>query len=63
MNHLRTAFEEWISAPPIEADIDRWPEDCDRAPWPGNYKKYPIQLAWEAWQEGYKHAKSEGQNI
>ena len=43
----RAAFEAWIAAPPIEAPLDRLDDD---ASWPGQYRDYHAQLAWEAWQ-------------
>jgi len=53
---LREAFEEWITSPPIEASVDRYPKDAPEAiAWPGNYIDYPVQLAWCAWKEA-KHA-------
>ena len=39
----RAAFETWISAPPFERDVGRYPEDVD--------------LAWEAWQEAQARKK------
>lgn len=47
----RLAFEAWITAPPYEKDIIRWPENDFRFSWPGHYKDYAVQLAWEAWEE------------
>lgn len=46
---MRDEFERWISAPPIEADVARYPES---GPWPGQYCDYKVQLAWEAWTTG-----------
>ena len=40
----RKRFEAWISAPPYEKSI----VTC-RSNWPGQYKDYRVQLAWEAW--------------
>ncbi len=45
----RRRFEEWISQPPYERVISRWEDDRKHA-WPGQYKNYDVQLAWEAWQ-------------
>jgi hypothetical protein len=45
----RNLFEQWISQPPYERSISRWEADRKRA-WPGQYKNYDVQLAWEAWQ-------------
>lgn len=46
----RTAFERTISGPPYERNTERWPDDHTSA-WPGNYKDYPVDLAWALWQE------------
>lgn len=45
----RTAFERWISAPPFEHMCDRFPTDTGA--WPGRYRRYETELAWEAWKE------------
>ena len=47
----RLLFEKWISAPPYEQDIERFPES---SAWPGHYQTYEVQLAWEAWRESIK---------
>lgn len=44
----RKEFESWIMAPPYEHMCDR---SGDEMLWPGQYKRYETQLAWEAWQE------------
>lgn len=54
----RAAFEAWISAPPFELEIDRFPADERRSAWPGAYRHYPTELAWEAWQEASRHAQA-----
>jgi hypothetical protein len=46
-------FEEWISSPPYERGVERYPESHYFA-WPGQYKGIAVQLAWEAWQEAQK---------
>lgn len=46
---LRKAFEAWISAPPFERDITRNSEDATKHAWPGHYREYEVQLAWDAW--------------
>ena len=45
----REAFEHDLSKSPFEFDMDRWP---DNAPvdWPGSYKQYHVQCAWDAWK-------------
>ncbi|HET8695567.1 MAG TPA: hypothetical protein VFM33_12915 [Aquabacterium sp.] len=45
----REAFEREMSKPPFEFDLSRWPEEAPAA-WPGNYKQYHVQCAWDAWQ-------------
>jgi len=45
----RRKFEAWITAPPIEREIDRMSDDESVAAWPGQYRDYCVQLAWEAW--------------
>ena len=48
----REQFEEFITAPPFERDVDRWPDDETAHAWPGDYKDYEVQLAWVAWEAG-----------
>jgi len=43
----REQFEKWITAPPFEKNVDKWPSG---AAWPGCYKSYEVHLAWDAWQ-------------
>lgn len=50
----RSQFEQWISAPPYERDIYRWPQDENKHAWPGQYKDITVEVAWEAWQEARK---------
>lgn len=40
-------FEKWVSAPPLEYDIDKY---SNYGLWPGQYKDACCQLAFEAWQ-------------
>lgn len=48
IDRLRAIFERWIGGPPYEHLCDRFgPESA----WPGLYKRYETQLAWEAWGE------------
>lgn len=44
----RKRFEAWISSKPYEHMCDMVSE-CSA--WPGQYKRYETQLAWEAWQQ------------
>lgn len=47
----REQFEGWISAPPFERSVER---QGDNGAWPGQYRSYETQAAWEAWQESAK---------
>lgn len=47
----RAAFEAWITAPPFEREVSRWPDDPSKYGWPGNYRDYEVELAWTAWQD------------
>ena len=46
---VRSSFEKWITAPPFEKDVSRFGLDQERYAWPGQYRSYEVQLAWEAW--------------
>jgi len=48
---VRKAFEDWISNPPFEREIMRYPES---AAWAGQYKRINVALAWEAWMEALR---------
>ena len=48
MPSQREAFEAWVSAPPFEMPVTRFPEDGDT--WSGQYRHYDVQFAWKAWQ-------------
>ena len=50
----RAEFEAWITAPPFERCIDRYPEGPDKYAWPGAYEDLCTDLAWQAWQEARK---------
>lgn len=45
----RAEFESWITAPPYEKSVATYP---DSSGWPGQYRAYEVQLAWEAYQAG-----------
>lgn len=51
---MREEFEKWISAPPYERSIRRYPDDAERFAWPGQYREVSTELAWQAWQEAAK---------
>jgi hypothetical protein len=46
----RHEFEKFLAAPPFDKNLARWPNDA-RYTWPGQYKDYAVQLAWEVVQE------------
>lgn len=46
---VRSAFEAWITDPPMEKDVARNSTDDRKGAWPGQYRSYEVQLAWEAW--------------
>lgn len=48
---MREGFEAEFSAPPYEFDMSRFPESS--AAWPGNYRDYNVQCAWEGFQAAY----------
>ena len=52
----RETFEAWISSPPFERKVWRWPSNG--VAWPGWYREYEVELAWCAWQERAKVATS-----
>jgi hypothetical protein len=56
----RTLFEEIISKSPFERSIERFPDDQELQAWPGNYKDINVQLAWNMWEEAWKHASGNG---
>ena len=45
----RDEFEAFISLPPHEKEISRFPDDGSSA-WLGSYKNLIVDLAWETWQ-------------
>jgi hypothetical protein len=46
----RDAFEAWVSSPPFERSVDRFPEHPGLYSWPGSYRDIDVDLAWQAWQ-------------
>lgn len=42
---LRKLFETWITGPPFERDINRWPNDETKYAWPGSYCDHEVALA------------------
>lgn len=53
----RERFEAWISAPPFERSVER---QGTNGAWPGQYRSYETQAAWEAWQESAKIERADG---
>jgi hypothetical protein len=53
----RADFEAWISQPPYERPVERFADDPNVAAWPGAYRVYDVQLAWEAWQESANNTR------
>lgn len=45
---LREQFEKWVSSPPFEKSVVRFPE---WSAWPGMYQDLNVDLAWQAWKE------------
>lgn len=43
----REKFEKIVSSPPFELCTERWPNDPAKYAWPGNYKHYNLQLAYD----------------
>jgi len=50
---VRHNFERWISGPPFEYSIERFPENPSIFGWPGNYKNVAVDLAWAAWLDAW----------
>lgn len=48
--NVRERFEAWIKAPPFERRCMRWPDDTPETAWPGTYRSYEVELAWQAWK-------------
>lgn len=55
----RLAFELWATSPPIEANIERWPNDAERFAWPEDYQDIAVSLAWDAWIARAEQARRE----
>lgn len=48
---MRAGFEAFISGPPFEREVSRYPQDDERYAWPGCYTDIDVDLAWQAWCE------------
>ncbi len=58
---VRSAFEAWITASPMEKDVSRNSTDHSKSAWPGQYRVYEVQLAWEAWCAAIAGAETVGE--
>lgn len=45
----RERFERWISGPPYELSVVRYPSSVHMTSWPGQYRDINVERAWEAW--------------
>lgn len=52
-DHDREAFEAWVSDAPYEKNTARYNSPLD--PWPGQYKRVDVELAWQAWLAALAH--------
>ena len=43
---VRARFEQWISSPPFERDVNRFGDGSYK---PGRYRDLDVDLAWCAW--------------
>ncbi len=43
----RQAFEAFVTTPPFDLGIGRFD---DRGAWPGSYRSYDVDLAWQAYK-------------
>ena len=55
----REAFEKWISGPPYELSIARYPNDPTRYGFPSTYREHDVDLCWLAWQEAIAQQQDE----
>jgi hypothetical protein len=51
----RKAFEKWISGPPYERSVDRYPNDPARYGFPGSYRDHDVDLCKFAWLAARDH--------
>ena len=47
---MREEFEKWAEELPYEFNLERFGENGS---WPGDYRSYPVQCAWNAYQDAY----------
>jgi hypothetical protein len=55
-DEMRARFEAWVTSFPFERSVSRNPDDDSKYAWPGAYREYEVELAWEAWREATKQA-------
>lgn len=46
----RAAFEAFISGPPFERNVERFPDAPTKYAWPCSYRDIAVDLAWYCWQ-------------
>ncbi|UTD55901.1 hypothetical protein [Halomonas sp. MS1] len=49
MSKQRERFEAWAVKPPREWCVGKQSHTSDNS-WPGQYRDYHVQCAWESWQ-------------
>jgi len=58
MDEMRKAFETVINEPPYERITARFDEnDYNDYSWPGQYRDYTVQLAWEMFKAGVVYGR------
>lgn len=50
IDQVRREFEKWIRSPPFEKSCLTYPDMPEKYAWPGSYRSYEVQLAWESWK-------------
>lgn len=60
MSDCRQYFEKWAAEPPREFELSRYKETES---WPGSYRDYHVQCAWEAWQNRWKISEAQTQGF
>jgi hypothetical protein len=52
ISEIRREFEQWASKPPFEFDLTI---NGEESAWPGNYKDFNVDCAWDAWLDACIH--------
>lgn len=55
----RAEFEAFLSSPPYERDVSRFPPRQRPFLWTGQYVDIAVQLAWEVLQEEERRRKQD----